>query len=262
MRYLKTVLLLSLSILSINLSNQKALASSSFYGDSGYINTPNSENISDRGLDFGFSYINAKNSFVMLGKPNLIYSLSLGFIPRTEVGLVYNQILTGVQDPDNPYMRNSSFDRTVFAKFQVLDEAEYIPSLSIGARDIVSNSAVNRRAELITAHQQVFYASIGKKFFDYKVNLGYSYDPSIPFGFETINDPNGLALLKSSFRMNGFFGAIETPKYFSLVSAIIEYDSKKLNYGLDLGPFYNLNAKLVMMDLANFNIRVSWSKTL
>jgi hypothetical protein len=262
MSYLKTVFFLSLSILSLNLLNQKAFASSSFYGDSGYINTPNSENISDRGFDFGLSYFPGTTSYLRIGKPNLLYSLSLGFIPRTEVGLVYNQIMTGIQDSDNPYMKGSSFDRTVFVKFQILDESEYIPSLSIGGRDIISNSVINRRAELVTAHQQVFYASIGKKFFDYKVNLGYSYDPSIPFGFENINDAQGLVLLKTSFRMNGFFGAIETPKYFSLVSAIIEYDSKKLNYGLDLGPFYNLNAKLVMMDLSNFNVRVSWSKTL
>ncbi len=242
-----------LFIFLCNFFIDKSVASSSFYGDSGFIVCPGSEIIKDRKIDFNLSYLNGKSSFVYVGTPNLIYSMSLGFIPRVEVGLVYNQIFTGRKDTDNPYLKASSFDRSIFFKFQVLEDLDYFPSLAIGGRDIVSNSSINNRGALITSNQQIFYLAAGKNIFDFKINVGYSYAPKIPFGFSHVSEAKVTNQLNKDYRINGFFGALETPKLFSLVSFLAEYDSNYFNYGIDIGPFYGISAKLVMVKLTDFN---------
>jgi hypothetical protein len=237
-----------------------ALAGSTFSGDEGFINTPSSEVIGDRRINLGMSYLPGDRSYIFLGKPNLIYSVALGFIPRTEIVLIYNQVF-GWVTPDNPYLKDSAFDRSINLKFQVLDEGEYIPSLAIGGRDLLSNAMINPRGPLTgNSFQQILYIAAGKTFYDFRVNLGYSYAPAIPFGFNP--DQRTVDWINQSFRVRGFFGAIETPKFFSLVSAIVEYDSKQINYGLDIGPLYNLQAKLAMVDLKYFNFRINLSSKL
>jgi hypothetical protein len=67
-------------------------AGSTLYGEEGFINTPSSEIIPDRNINLGLSYLPGNTSYIFTGKPNLIYSVFFQFLPRTEVGLVYNQV--------------------------------------------------------------------------------------------------------------------------------------------------------------------------
>lgn len=252
---------LFLSLFFIFNSISDSYASSTFYGDQGLINTPSAYVINDRNIDISLASLSEKVSYSH-NKPNFLYTLGLGFLPRTELGISFNQIFTGVQDIDNAYLKNSSFDRSIFLKFQVLEEKDYLPAIAIGGRDIFSNSIINNitrpedRKNEVTAWQQIFYLVLGKKFYDFNLNLGYSYAPGVPLGFV------GQSRAEGSFRISGFFANIETPKLYSLVSGMFEFDSNRINYGVNLGPFYGFSAKAVMIDLTNFNIKTSWSTRL
>lgn len=250
----------SIILFFILLNNQHARANSTFYGDQGLINTPSAYVINDRNIDISFGSLTENVSYIY-NKHNLLYSIGIGFIPRTELGFTFNQIFTGIVDTDNPYLKNSSFDRSIFLKFQLLDESNYIPALSIGGRDILSNAVINRdsRAENrkndVSAWQQIFYIVAGKKFYDFNFNLGYSYAPGVPFGFVA-------ARTEGSYRISGLFANLETPKLFSMVSGMLEFDSNRLNYGINVGPFYGFSAKAVMIDLTNLNFKTSWNMRL
>ena len=246
--------------LAYGLSADNCYANSTFYGDQGLINTPSAYVIEDRKIEFSVSSLSPQVSYI-LNKPNVLYSTSLGIFPRAEVGLIFNHVSTGGQDPDNSYLKTSSFDRSIMARFQVLYESEYIPALVVGGRDIFSNAIINRltrpvdRQDETTAWQQIFYLVAGKKFYDFNLNLGYSYAPGVPFGFTQSRAPVNT-------RINGIFAGLETPKLFSVVSAMIEFDTTRINYGVNIGPFYGIEAKAVMIDLTNFNFKASWSTKL
>jgi len=255
----KLFLFLFISV-SYTLLSKESFANSTFYGDQGLINTPSAYVLEDRKIELSISGLSPQVSYI-LNKQNVLYSTSLGFIPRTEVGIIFNHVFTGYQDPDNAYLTTTSFDRSIMARFQVLYESEYIPALVIGGRDIFSNAIINRltrapdRQDETTAWQQIFYLVAGKKFYDFTLNVGYSYAPGVPLGFSQVRSPVNT-------RINGLFGGIETPKLFSIVSAMLEFDTTKINYGINIGPFYGLEAKAVMIDLTNFNFKASWSAKL
>jgi hypothetical protein len=235
-------------------------AGPTLYGEEGFINTPASEIIADRNINIGLSFLQGNGSYIFTGKPNIIYSAFFQFLPRTEVGLVYNQVI-GWITPDNPYLKNSAFDRSIGLKVQILEEGNLIPSLSVGGRDITSNSLFNPRGSGATSSlQQIFYFAIGKRFKGFRLNLGYSYAPVVSLGVE--NNPENQTKLSQNFRPDGIFAAIETPKLFSLVSGIIEYDTKHFNYGLDIGPFYNLHGKLAVIGLTSIDFRISYTARL
>lgn len=247
---------LFLSILSLFLIQSNVFASPNLIGEEGFINTPSANTIKDRTANIGLAYLPGKSSIIYTGTNNLIYSLFFGFLPRTEIGLIFNQIFTGYRDIDNPYMANSFFDRSIYTKFQILDESEFIPALAIGGRDIFSNSVLNpREGIIITTHQQAFYLAIGKEIFGTKLNLGYSYAPELPIGAKKVD--RAYTISNRSFKINGLFFAIESPKLFN-TSLILEYDSKNINYGISIDAIPNLNIKLSMIDLVNFNTRINW----
>lgn len=250
---------LFLLIFFVFLFQIKILASPTLLGDEGFINTPSAYVLKDRTANIGIAYLPKKSSLVYTDTDNLVYSLFFGFLPRTEVGLVYNQVFTGVRLKDNPYLSNSMFDRSVHFKFQILEEENFIPALSIGGRDIFSNSVLNYRENaIVTAHQQIFYISLGKQLFGYKVNLGYSYAPDLPIG---VTSTKAYKYINRSFRINGLFFAIESPKIFD-TSFILEYDSKNINYGINIEAIPNLNIKMSMVNLVNFNTRITWNPKL
>jgi hypothetical protein len=256
---MKTTLLIAIFLFTLTNS---ASAGPTFYGEEGFINTPASEIIPERNINLGLSYLPGNTSYIFTGKPNLIYSVFFQFLPRTEVGIVFNQVF-GWATPDNPYLKGlSSFDRSIGLKFQILDEGDLRPSISIGGRDITSNSLLNTAGTggTTSSLQQIFYVAAGKKFNGFKFNLGYSYAPVVSIGVE--NNEANKDKLNQNFRPNGFFAAVETPKIFSLISGIIEYDTKHFNYGLDIGPVFNLRAKLAMIDLINFNFRLALAAAL
>lgn len=231
---------------------------SSFYGDNGAISTPTSE-VKDKQFDIGMTYMKGERSYILTGTPNLIYSFNMNIFPFLEVGLSYNQTFTGKQDPDNAYLKNSSFDRSAFAKLQILKESDFIPSLSIGGRDIISNSVINYRGPLLTTHQQSFYGVIGKKLYDFDINIGYAYSPTRPIGLVKNTVEAAEIFFANSFRLNGFFGSLETPLFLNYFSGLIEYDSKYFNYGIRFSNFYGLDIKACMIDINNFNMRVSFN---
>lgn len=256
---MRKILFASIFFSLLNLNVVKA--DSTFYGDQGLINTPSAYVINDRTIDLSIGSLSEKTSYIY-NKPNVLYTFGLGFFPRTELGISFNQIFTGVTDIDNTYLKNSSFDRSIFLKYQILDESDYIPAIAIGGRDIFSNSIINNstrtddRKTEVTAWQQIFYLAFGKKFYNFNFNLGYSYAPGVPFGFV------GASRSEGSFRISGLFANVETPKLFSLVSGMLEFDSNRINYGVNFGPFYGFNAKAVMIDITNFNFKTSWSTKL
>lgn len=236
-----------------------ALASSTYYGDSGYFSTPSAEYIKDRYINIGYGYLPKERSYVITSNQNNIYSIAIGFFPRVEVGINFNQVTTGYPDIDNPYLKDSAFDRSMFIKVQALEETELIPALSVGGRDLFSNSGINYRGDYVTANQQTFYAVLGKTFYDFSFNLGYAYSPSQPIGTAVAPSSTGQKIVENSFKLNGVFGAIKSPKVFSLVSGIVEYDSKYFNYGIEIGQFYGLSAKLAMIDIKYPNFKVNWN---
>ncbi len=252
---MKKNLFITVFYLLINLYSV-TFASTSLFGDKGFINTPSSEVLTEKNINLGFSYLPQGKSYVDTKFSNNIYSISIGLIPRIEIGINFTEVFDGKLDVDHPYLTGSWSDKNTFLRIQLLKDKGFFPSAVLGGRDIISNRAVNLGGRGLSSHQQIFYIVLGKQLFDFKTSLGYSYAPEIPFGF--VHNTRAINTINRDFRVNGFFCAVETPKIFSLASFIVEYDSKYFNYGLDIGSIFGLNLKVSMVDLKYFTARLGY----
>lgn len=257
---------LPLTLLFCALAAAPARATPSLWGDTGLIAAPSDQMATDGNISINYSRTFGPRSFHSAPVPNNVYSLSLSFLPRFEFVLVYNEVITGRVDSDTPYLTLSSLERSMQLKLQLLKEGElaaWTPTVAIGARDPFGNSEANIGAVGLgaTVHSRAYYAVAGKTLEGWHGHLGFAWGP----------DPSQLATPwvdlrafgeQGDFHLRGLFLGLESPRYLGFLSALAEYDSKRFNWGVSVGPFYGMVLKPVMIDVKHFNVGFSWTARL
>jgi len=241
-----------------------ACASPSLWGDTGLIAAPSDQIGLDGRLSLGYTRTLGPGSFESAPVPNNVYFINLSLLPRVEFVLIYNQVITGVPDNDLLYLKESSIDRSLNIKVQVLREAElakWTPNIVIGARDPAGNSDTNpvlpsaaNPSGIIAFHSRAYYGVIGKTVAGWHVDAGYALGPQ--------SQARPYVPGNKDFRLRGIFGGIESPPLYGLLRGMAEYDSQRLNLGASIGPFWGFNLKPVLIELTHFSIGASWTVNL
>lgn len=249
---------LPLVLLCFSVLTLPAAASPSLWGDTGLIAAP-SDQILEGDLALGYSRTFGPRSFHSAPVPNNVYFLNLSLLPRFEFVLLFNQVITGRQDSDTPYLHESSLDRSMNLKLQLVREGEWVdwsPTVVLGARDPFGNSEANIGPQGLTStvHSRAYYGVVGKTFAGWHLHAGYAWGPS-QMADPWVVVPGG----QGDFHLRGLFGGVESPSLFDRLRFMAEYDSRRLNFGLSVGPFYGLVLKPVLIDLYHFNVGASWT---
>lgn len=187
------------------------LHSQSLMGTTGLFNIPAAELMPDKTVMVGFNQIPKEYSpYGNFQYNNMVYYATVTFLPRVELMFRYTYRLgAGVRRSDT----NFFMDRMVSARFLLLREGEYRPSLLLGFHD--PGKSVNLAANNTFSAN---YASLSKNlellFLNTGLHLGYAFD--IP-GQKTLTH-------------RGAFGGVTLAhRAFPALQLIFEYDSAHVN---------------------------------
>ena len=197
----------------------KIYPSASNYGNTGILELPNSRFMEEATLRFNFS-----SSF-----PNEFTSLTASPFPWLETTYRYVEIKDQNYGPSRYSGNQSLKDKGFDVKVRLFDEGRYIPSTSIGIRDIAGTA-------LFSSEYLVFTKRFGN--FDITSGLGWGLlgmDDNIGNPFESLNES-----YKTRSIDLGQGGSFSPKLWFSGTTSLlggIEYDLHK--YGLKLKLEYD-----------------------
>ena len=184
-------------------------------GYTGFISTPTPEVLAQGSLSFGFSWIDGRNTYLFSPKTNRIYAVTAGVLPGLEGTLRQTQAI-GWYPGDAPGVAYG-FDRMFSAKYAV-PAPRGIPKVAVGIQDLASANFLAGVAGLkpgVTQYgQTTAYGVIGEK-------------------HKTWTWHGGIGI--SQAFINGFFGGISYQPLDHL-NFLVEWDSKRLNWGLRVIP--------------------------
>lgn len=178
-------------------------------GQIGNINRPTGIMNNDGSFFIGSLYNNKHYiDYYGQGKYNcLAYYFDLTFLPFLEVNFRNTRLL-------NRPGRNSTVDRMISLRLSLLKEKKHVPAIVIGGNDIYTSSGKGNQ------YFSALYA-VASKSFEF---TDHKFITSLGYGFDVFkNDP-----------LTGVFGSIEYwPNFLKIPGLVIEYDTKRINYGLN-----------------------------
>ena len=209
---LKTVLMSLMLSFSLSSFAQKIM------GTQGLMNIPTADMRSPKTFVGGVDYI--ASGLTNYSFP--VYNYFIDFTPFSFVELTYRSTLLKMKYelPSDSYCEQ---DRSFTVRLRPLEEADdsFIPSFVIGSNDFysyVGHSFFSTVYGVITKHLHIVgYCSVGGSFgYSKKIADGVVYD--------------------------GFFGGVEiSPDFLKGFSAMVEYDTKGMNYGFEIKVQDHLN---------------------
>jgi hypothetical protein len=184
---------LGAAALLLLLGQPRAFGQAALNGQSGLINMPDGRVAPDGTLRLGLSYVD----------PYFSGWGSVSLLPFLEVYGRYTQIdgVTAFEGTGNEDAYGDYKDKEAGIKLRLLDEREFLPSLSIGAQDFFGTGIFDAQ-----------FVALSKRIGDFDFTLGYGGD-----------------------RIDGLFGGLRfTPRSFPSLSLVAEYDA--YDYSRDLKP--------------------------
>jgi len=204
----------------------------SLMGTTGLFNIPAAELMPDKTVMIGFNQIPKEYSaYGNFQYNNMVYYATVTFLPRIELMFRYTYRLgAGVRRSDT----NFFMDRMVAARFLLLRENEYRPSLLIGFHDpgksinLAANNTFSANYVSLSKNLEFYFLNTG-------LHLGYAFD--IP-GQKTLTH-------------RGAFGGITLAhRTVPAVQLIFEYDSAYINQAVKVLLFNRIQ---LMGGLINFD---------
>ena len=212
----------------------------SFTGMTGFINTPWSGVLADRGLEAGFNFVPRRWSNDRRGSnDNQVFYTTLGFLPRVETSLRWTRIpgYHSFQEiaPDSKLV---DMDRMASGRLELLRPGARRPGLAVGAEDVQG-----------TRRFHSTYAVAGLPF-----SIRHLYGrASLGYGFRLFEAHRYL--------LDGIFGAAEISPW-RWVRSQIEYDSEKWNLGFGFSPGAGLQFRASLLNVESLSVGAGWSHTL
>jgi hypothetical protein len=154
---------------------------------------------------------------------------TIGFLPFVEVGLRLTHMNGGVPQGIG--------DRMVSVRVRLLKEGERLPSVAIGAHDIVGT-------RLFHATYVVATKSIGTPAGAAGVTVGYGHDV--------------LGLRAKGRQFDGLFGGMSLAPH-RWVTLLAEYDGERPNAGVRLGPVHGVALLAALQNGDGFSGGVSYT---
>lgn len=197
----------------------------SLTGMTGFINTPWSGVMSDRGVEVGYNTVPRGAAYDNRGSyRNDVYYAALGFLPHLEAGLRWT-VIPGLKAFASivPDSKLTDSDRMLSGRIELIPATLRRPGLAVGVEDAVG-----------TRRFHSTYAVSGIPFAYQRLQgrLAVGYAPRV--------------LTASRRTLDGTFGAVEA-SIWRPVAASLEYDTEKWNtsLGIDLGYGFRARAALL-----------------
>jgi hypothetical protein len=208
----------------------------SLNGTTGFINTPWAGGIKDRGIELGYSHIPKSWSYSSRGQhANEPWTLTLGLIPRIEIGLRFTRI------PGLPYAPpgveskiTTDTDHMASGRLTLLTARPGRPGLAVGVDDVEGT----RRF-----HSSYVVAGLPFAILRSQSRLSLGYAPRV--------------FTATRHVLDGGFGAFEISPWRA-VAARIEYDTEKWNVGIGVGLLRGLRLRAAALNLEKLSVGVGW----
>lgn len=210
-----------------------SLRAQNLSGTEGLLIVPSAEIIKDGSLSVGASYFEKEYLPRSFQYNALAYYVSVGFLPFME---------TGIRFTKNLGPRDALGDRMFNLKIKLLNESDYIPSVSFGLQDFLYSKVEK------TNRFNASYFVLTKNFdwfsdlVTLKLNLGY--------GFRLFS-----AL---SYQFIGLFGGISFD-LFDTVELVAEHEAEFTNAGFKLHLFGHLRLMAAFIDLKHISAGFNYS---
>ena len=212
----------------------------SLSGLTGFINTPWAGTIKDRNIELSYAHVPKRWSFDGRGKfANEPWTLTLGIVPRVEIGLRFTRIpglRGGVTDPNSKITTDT--DHMASWRLTLLTAKPLRPGLAIGVDDVEG-----------TRRFHSSYAVAGLPFAILHVQNRLSFG----YAFHVFTATRHV--------LDGGFGAFEVSPWRA-VAVRIEQDSEKWNAGIGIGSKYGLRLRVAALNLETLSVGVGWTHEL
>jgi hypothetical protein len=212
----------------------------SLTGMTGFINTPWSGVMPDRGLEAGYNFIPRKWAQDHRGtNDNEVYYATLGFLPRVESSMRWTRI-PGYRSFEEiaPDSRLVDIDRMSSGRVELLRPGPRWPGLAAGVEDVQGTRRFHSCYAVAGMPAEIFRV-------DCRVALGYGF----------------RAFEANRYVLDGAFGAAEiVPARFVRVQA--EFDSEKWNAALGISPGAGFHIRAVLLNLESLSLGAGWSHAL
>lgn len=222
----QTFLALFSLVTGLIILTKPGIAAMSITGTTGLVDIPTAHIIPDGKIAFGIGYTNKKYSLYSPKYAQVTYYVTIGYLPFLEMGLR----ITHFPGKMEPGVYGSTKDRMASVKLRVIKEGRYLPSMLLGARDIIGGST-RFNAAYIVMSKCVHLLLLGSL----DIHLGYASD----------------ILMKEAdhHSMLGPFAGLEK-KLCRYLTVMGEYDTRKCSLGLRIMPWGDrTNIDLVALGL-------------
>jgi hypothetical protein len=215
------------------LTPQTSFAQLAHPGYSGLISTPNAEVLPQGQIALGYSWLDGPSTYLFAPKTNRIYVVTVGILPGLETTLRQTQVI-GWHDPEAPGVQHA-FDRMFSAKYAFSTPTGY-PQVAIGMQDIASGNYLSRtrgaRPGSTQYGQSMVYGVVGENRSNWSWHGGYGVSQAF---------------------INGIFAGISyNPS--EQIKLLGEWDSRGINFGIQLTPLHGWRIQLSSISNATWGI--------
>lgn len=208
-------------------------AAQSLTGTSGLVTVPTATITADRDMSVGMNLI-APHYHGYYGaefdeSTAVVRYATIGFLPFAEVGLRLTHMTGGIPQAIG--------DRMVSVRVRLLKEGRYVPALAVGAHDVVGTRLYHATYAVASKNVRTPAGPVG-------LHLGYGRDV--------------LGLWAKGRQFDGVFGGVSVAPH-RWVTLMAEYDGRRPNAGLRLGPVHGLALLGTLQDLEGFSGGVSYT---
>lgn len=212
----------------------------SWVGMTGFVTTPWAGVQPDQNVELGYAKVPKAAAWDHRGEhSNEVYYASIGFLPRTELGLRWT-VMPGLKTfvGEVPDTKLTDSDRMVSGRISVIEPGPLRPGLAIGAEDAMGTRRFH-------AAYAVTGTEIPLKSLHGRLTLGYAFRV-----FEA-----------TRYRIDGLFGAGEL-SWDRFVTTALEHDSERWNAAVALHPGLGFHLRAALFDLRYLGLSAGWSRAL
>ncbi len=208
-------------------------------GTPGLILTPTARIGLDQDVTISLNKMSSKYAFVLKGYDEYIGSFSVNFLPFLQM------TATIIRNTDTRETSHYGIgDRSFKIRLKLLSEQRIVPDITIGAHDLFSQDTKYSSAVYAVASKNIK----GENNVDWGLHCGYAFDTKLDVKIDEKIEAYRPYLIGT------FYGVSMT--YKKRISFKIEYDTDKINTGVNVALFnrLGLSANLVGMDGFCFGI--------
>ncbi|MBN1481763.1 hypothetical protein EH223_05425 [candidate division KSB1 bacterium] len=208
----------------------------SLSGIPGLVYIPTAELKKDGVSAIGLSYIPKESlSYSRQQRDGLVVFASMTFLPFLEIDLRLTKQL-GLAASER-----HTVDRSPSVRVKLVRERRTLPTILFGVHDIFSTVEHGQ-----ARHFGATYFVATKHF----LHGTFMIAPTIGYGFEILESDQTELL--------GFFGGIKIRSaYFRRIALLVDYDTKYMNFAMDIYPLKSAQIKLALLNFRHFAANAS-----